>query len=133
MEKQNDKLILDENVNESIDSYKPPMIYGIIASIYNFISILLTIVSLILLLQAYSDFVYKIFDHPIYIASFTCNEILGFILLLSFVAWIGLSILFYILNWVELGQLAKRKWIIFNTISGILAYYSIWFLLKDFD
>jgi hypothetical protein len=133
MEKQNEKLILDENINESIDLYKSPLIYRIINNLYNLVSVVLFFASLILLGQFYSDFGYNILEHSIYNNSITYNAILGLILFISFVAWIGLSILFYILNWVERGQLAKRKWVIFNIISGILAFYSILLIIKDYD
>jgi hypothetical protein len=133
MEKQNEKLILDENINESIDLYKSPLIYRIINNLYNLVSVVLFFASLILLGQFYSGFGYNILEHSIYNNSITYNAILGLILFISFVAWIGLSILFYILNWVERGQLAKRKWVIFNIISGILAFYSVWLIIKDYN
>lgn len=138
MENQNDKLILDENVNESKDSYTSPLIYRFVSNLYNLVSVVLLLASLVI----FAHTVYLYFTNPpigrtpYYDSFYTeihSDNIAVSIIFFGFIPWIGLTIFFYALNLVKHGRLAQKKWVLFNTVSGIMTFMSLWWLFLLFD
>jgi uncharacterized membrane protein len=131
MENENEKLILDENLHELTDSYQSPLIYRFVSNLYN-------LVSLVIILASFAIFIHTLYLYftnppiekyvPYYDSFYTeinDDEMTQMTIFFGFLAWIGLTIFFYILNWVEHGLLAQKNWVLFNTISAIITFLCI--------
>ena len=136
---ENDKLILDENVNESKDSYTSPLIYRFVSNIFNLISIVLLFASLAIFVHSlYLNFTnppiekYRAYSDSFHTQIYRDNPFC-LLIILGFLAWIAIAIFFNIVNWVEHGRLAKRKWVIFNNVCGIIVFICWYWLGLLFD
>jgi sensor histidine kinase YesM len=139
MENLNEKLILDENLHESTDSYQSPLIYKFVSYLYNLVSVIIVLASFAIFVHT----LYLYFTNPpiekyvrysdSFYTAINDDEITQTIIFLGFLAWIGLTIGFHILNWVEHGRLAQKKWVLFNTISAVITFLCIIWLVALFD
>jgi hypothetical protein len=139
MEKQNDKLILDENIDGNTQSIEFSLSYKIIANLYCVISSVLFISSLkVLIHTAYLDYL----NPPLEKDRFYCdsfykevgyaNEGNWLFLFLGFIVWIAFTIPFFNKDFKQWRE-RHPYWKFFNVFCGILAFVSWYWLGLLFD
>jgi hypothetical protein len=136
---ENEKLILDENIDGNTQSIEFSLSYKIVANLYCLISsILLIASSKILIHAAYLDYMnppmekYIPYCDSFYIEIWFANEGNWLFLLLGIIVWVAFSIPCFNKDFKQWRE-RHPYWKIFNILCGILAFVSWYWLDLLFD